>query len=81
MTINVTNTCENCFRPEISDFGSGLHAISLSILWYSVSSRNIPQIEIVLPFSNLFYIIIQSFATSFKHPTTKEQNDKLHKSK
>lgn len=32
LTINITNTCENCFRPEISDFGSGLHAISLSIL-------------------------------------------------
>lgn len=79
MMINRTKTYDNFFRPEISDFGSGLHAISSSIFLYHLEMY--PQVEIVLPFRDLFLHFYPIFYEIFQTPNNKKKtrNDKLHK--
>lgn len=74
MMINRTKTYDNFFRPEISDFASGLHAISLSIFLYHLEMYS--QIEIVLPFRDLFLHFYPIFCEIFQTPNN---NKKLQK--
>lgn len=77
MMINRTKTYDNFLRPEISDFASVLHAITLTIFY--IIWKCTPKLKLFYHLEISFYTFIQSFAKYIKHPTKKTQNDKLHK--